>query len=128
MTGSEAQAHDVAALAEAYARALWISDTDTLRELFHARANLYGAGADGLEEYTLEEWLSIVANRPAASGEAQFAVRKVDCIAPDLAHVSLDASVSDRSFTDGLSLVKLDDEWKVVAKTFHIRSDSGGAS
>jgi hypothetical protein len=120
--GSDQDVAEVRALGDAYCAALWASDVDTLRDMFHARANLYGSGSDGLEEYTVEAWLDMVAARPAAEGVSSHEVLHASCPAPDLGIVTLDAAARDREFTDTLSFVKLNGTWRVVAKTFHLRA------
>ena len=113
---------DVEHVAKIYASALWMSDVETLRSIFHERCNLYGVESGELDEYSLEQWLSIVGAREPGVGEAEFQIIDVSCVASELAMVTLNCEVVGRKFTDGLSLPKFNNGWKVVAKTFHIRA------
>ncbi len=111
---------EVKAAAETYGTALWASDVETLRRLFHERANLYGLGPDGLIEWPREDWLKRVASRPSGTGDAPFEILSVDAAGPEMASVKIDCAVgSGQRFTDYLNFLKIGGDWRVIAKIFH---------
>ena len=120
MMRADSDLEHVRALTETYAKALWCSDVDTLTALFHPRSNLYGVGNGALEEYTVDAWLEIVGSRAPSEGNADFEIKTVEQPADDLAVATLDCAVTGRKFTDTLSFLKIDGNWRVIAKTFHI--------
>ena len=109
----------ISAKAAAYCEALWASDTEALAKLFHPRANLYGSEDDALAEYTGEQWFEIVRARAPGQGTAPYKVLNVSQPAPELGAATVECSVTGMTFTDILNFVKIDGDWRVIAKLFH---------
>lgn len=110
-------------MARQYGEALWVSDSEALRTLFHPKCRLYGNGETGVDEHTLEEWLAIVSARAPGEGDAPVEIKNALRPATDLGIIALDCAVSGRRFTDTLSFLKTNGSWHVIAKTYHIRGD-----
>jgi len=110
----------VQAAAEGYCRALHAQDTDALARIFHGDAHLYAPGADGLVNWPLAVFLERVASRAPAGGEPDFTIHSVDLAGPDMACVKLSVAVPPRRYTDYLNFLKLDGEWRVIAKVFRV--------
>ena len=55
-----------------------------------------------------------------AEGPAPFEILSVDLAAPEMGHVKLDCAVGTGArFTDYLNFLRIDGEWRVIAKIFH---------
>ena len=107
--------------AEAYARALHESDTETLRALFHADSHLYAVGADGgAIDWPRETFLDRVGSRPPGEGAAEYRIEQVDVAGPEMAWTRLTVRAGDRLFRDYLNWLHLDGEWRVIAKIFRV--------
>ena len=119
-----ARASDITAVteaAEAYARALHAGDTASLRRLFHEASHLYGVAADGCAiDWPRETFLDRVAARPAGTGAAEYTIEQVDIAGPEMAWTRLTVRAGERLFRDYLNWLRLDGEWRVIAKIFRV--------
>lgn len=112
----------VVALMADYFDGLYHSDAARLGQVFHPQA-VYACATEGrLTHLTMDAYLPIVAARqsPASRGE----VRRDEIVAitfagPVTALVQARCAIGPKHFTDFLSLVKLDGQWRIIAKTFH---------
>ena len=104
-----------------YFEGMYHSDVDKLRKAFHPAAVLMGYYSGALAHIPLENWLEMVAARPAPAqnGEA-YNMRLVSL---DLTENAAAVKVKDWYlglwFTDYLSLLKIEDKWVIVNKIFH---------
>jgi hypothetical protein len=111
----------VTAAAEAYALALHESDTGALARLFHEAAHLYAVDGDGrLVDWPRAHFLERVGAREAGEGEPAFEIEAVDAAGPEMAHVRLTVRVPPRLYRDYLDFLRIDGEWRVIAKVFRV--------
>lgn len=120
---SNAQVNDILATVQVYLDGLYEGDTAKLRQSFHPASSLFAAGADGkLVHMPREDWCKAVEGRPSpkANGLTREHERilSVDITGPNTALVKLNCAIAPRFFTDYLSVIKLDDRWVVISKTF----------
>src|SRR5918998_5123537 len=89
------------------------------RKVFHADAKLFFIRDGKLTQWTSEEYISRASGKPAAD-EAQRK-RKIDSIdiVGDAAFVKITLDYPSVVFTDYMSMLKIDGQWKIVNKTFH---------
>jgi hypothetical protein len=86
-------------------------DAESIKKAFHADAKLLSVGKNGLNQMTQEEWWQRVSRIPGkVERTSKIALIDVKGIA---AVVRIDFERS----TDYLSLLKINDEWKIVYKT-----------
>lgn len=72
--------------------------------------------------WVLEDYLPIVAARtpPARTGDTyDYVVDTIDLAGPDTASVRMRSTMPGKHFIDILSLIRLDGEWRIIAKVFH---------
>ena len=104
-----------------YFEGMYNSDVDTLRKAFHPSAALIGYYSGQLAHIPLETWLETIKGRPAPSNEGEEYDMKL--VSMDVTENVAAAKVADLymglRFTDYLSLIKIEDEWVIVHKTFH---------
>jgi hypothetical protein len=90
-----------------------------MRIAFHPNANLYFIRDGNYAERTSADYAAGFSGQPAAD-EAQ---RKRRIVSVDVAGTAAQAKIvleyPGVTFTDYMSLLKVDGEWKIVAKTFH---------
>ncbi|HEX8558238.1 MAG TPA: nuclear transport factor 2 family protein [Pyrinomonadaceae bacterium] len=94
------------------------------RKVFHPDAKLFFIREGKLTQWTSEEYISRASGKPAAD-EAQRK-RRIDSvdIVGNAAFVKLTLDYPTVVFTDYMSMLKIDGQWKIVNKTFHARPRS----
>ena len=89
------------------------------RKVFHPDAKLFFIRDGKLTQWTSEEYISRASGKPAPD-EAQRK-RRIDSIdiVGNAAFVKLTLDYPNVIFTDYMSMLKIDGQWKIVNKTFH---------
>ena len=92
-----------------------------MRPAFHSDATIYGYVGPDLLAGSIQglfEWVD--GNEPASGLQARFAAVEIfDSVAA--VRLELD-NWSGHRFTDLLTLLKVDGEWKIVSKAFHLHA------
>ena len=105
-----------------YLDGLHEGDVKKLAQAFHETSHLYSVGDGGaLSDLPRAKWLEMVASRPSAKSrglQRTDRIVSVDVSGPETAFVKVECSIHPRYFTDYLTLLRLKDGWRVVAKTF----------
>lgn len=109
----------VRAAIEHYVQGHATGDGAHFRLAFHPESKLFFIREGKFASWTSEEYIGRAKGTPAAD-EAQRK-RRVDFvdITGDAAVAKLTLDYPEVTFTDYLSLLKVDGEWKIVNKTFH---------
>ena len=98
------------------------SDAALLGRVFHPQA-LYACASDGqLTHMTMDAYLPMVAARPSPASRQEKRHDRIISIAfagPVTAVARVECAIAEKRFTDLLSLVQLDGEWRIIAKVFH---------
>ena len=95
----------VTACIRAYLDGLYKGDLDLLfKKAFHPDAMMNAADVGGQRMHlTMPEFAEVVKGRGAG---------------PDTANVKVEVLVGTRDFTDLLACIRIDGEWKIIAKTY----------
>lgn len=96
-------------------------DTARLRRAFHPDAHLFGYYHGDYSRISLEEWLVEVTgmDKPCDTGEP-FDMRIVNIdVTGRTASVKVALLYAGLRFTDYLTLIKFDGDWKIVNKSYH---------
>ncbi len=111
---------DVIAVVEGYVAGLKSGKVDDLRQSFHADATMYGHGPDGLLGGTIDNLYGFVEHY----GKAETIATRLDVLdmTPTTAvvRVTMERDAAGADYTDYHSLIKIDGQWKIVAKLFHL--------
>jgi 4-oxalocrotonate tautomerase len=105
-----------------YFDGLYRSDAGLLGGVFHPQAVYACASTGSLTHMTMDAYLPMVAARPspASRGEARRdRILSVAFAGPVTALATVECAIAERRFTDLISLVLLDGEWRIIAKVFH---------
>lgn len=116
---SDAEA--IEALLGRYFDGLYHSDAELLRTAFHPQA-LYACATEGMVAMDMATYLPMVAARPAPASRGDRRhdrVLSVELIGPVTALARVECRIAPRHFTDLLSLVKVEGQWRIIAKVFH---------
>jgi len=120
---------DVERVLRLYFDGLYEGDTKKLAGAFHPASHLYSVGPDGkAADLPRGEWFKLVESRP--SGKARNLARadrivSIDFSGPATAIAKVECQLPPRYFTDYLTLMKAEGEWKVISKTFHTVTREG---
>jgi len=108
----------VIALAADYFKAMLDGDGAELRRIFHPKASIIGNENGTLDFMSLEEFIAITPE--AKTGDQAFNYR-IDgtAMVGDTAVVTVSNYCFGTWFTDYLSMVTCEGEWRIVAKTFY---------
>ena len=104
-----------------YLDGLYEGDTGKLGQAFHEVSHLYSMDKGSVADLPREKWFELVKGRPSAKTRGlkrTDRIVSIDLSGPETAFVKLECSMHPRYFTDYLTLLKLENGWKVVSKTF----------
>ncbi len=95
--------------------------SEDMKPAFHADAWIFGYGATGLLASPIQELFNRVdAGQPAPDMTAEIA--RID-VGDTVATVRLELDKwTGRRFTDFFTLLKVDGEWKIMNKVFHLHA------
>ncbi|MGL5446107.1 MAG: nuclear transport factor 2 family protein [Rhabdaerophilum sp.] len=108
-------------LVQTYLDGLYEGDVDKIAAAFHPTSALTQFNDGKLLITPRDQWLDAVRNResPKARGLARHDhILAIDIISPGMALVKLKCAIPPRFFTDLLSCLKIDGEWRVAQKVF----------
>jgi len=112
----------VAGVLATYFDGLYHSDAALLGRVFHPQA-IYACATDGrLTHMTMDAYLPMVAARPSPASRQEKRRDRIISIAfagPVTALARVECAIGEKRFTDLLSLVQLEGEWRIIAKVFH---------
>ena len=111
----------IAKALQPYFDGFYNGDVVALRRIFHPACHLYNAGEGRLADDNMETVYARVANRasPASNGEPRHdAILGIDISSPVCALARVRIAIGARLFTDYLNLLKIDGEWRIIAKVF----------
>lgn len=120
---------EVQRVIQLYFDALYECDLEKLARAFHPSAIYATADEPKFLHRTMEEYFPVVAARvsPASRGEARKdAVDSIEIAGSNTAFARVRCSIGNRDFVDFLSFVRTENQWRIIAKVFHI-SKSGTA-
>lgn len=119
-TNSSADYDAVVAVVGGYVEGLRTGDIAQLKKTFHDNAVMYGFSPDGLLEGTINNLYTFVEHY----GNAPNITTRLDVlgITPTSAvvRVTMENDAAGCDYTDFHSLIKIDGQWKVIAKLFHL--------
>lgn len=101
---------------EKYFKTTYEQNPQGVREVFHPDAHIAGSIGDLNIDLTVDDFAKRVENQgqdyPYNKSIKTLSVNK------DIAHAECYVQVGDRFFTDYISLLKIDGEWKIRHKAF----------
>ena len=104
-----------------YLDGLHEGDTGKLAKAFHEVSHLYSMEQGGVADLPRAKWFEFVKGRPSAKSRGlprTDRIISIDLSGPETAFVKLECSIHPRYFTDYLLLLKLEDGWRIVSKSF----------
>ena len=112
---------EIAKSLQLYFDGFYNGDVATLKRVFHPACHLYNASDRSLADDDMDAVYARVAGRaaPAKNGEARRdVILGIDVSGPVSALARVQIAIGPRLFTDYLNLLKIDGEWRIIAKVF----------
>ena len=116
----ETYAEVVAAL-ELFFDGFYEGDVEKLERIFHPSCHLFSAADGPLIDDDMGTVYEHVTTRlsPKSRNQPRYdRIISIDISAPESAHAKVQIAFGDRFFTDYLSLLKIDGQWRIISKTF----------
>ena len=105
-----------------YFDGLYHSDTERLGRAFHPEARYVTTTGGEPLILDMPAYFAIVEKReaPASRNEPRRdVIREIQIAGPETAFARVNCAIGERHFTDFLSLIRVDGEWRIIAKIFH---------
>ncbi|WDI32218.1 nuclear transport factor 2 family protein [Hyphococcus flavus] len=104
-----------------YYDGLYHCDVALLKTVFHENAHYHTTSPGEHLHYDMETYFGVIAERmPPAAGEAYgYEVETIRFAGNDTAFAILKCEMMGKRFTDFLSFIRENNEWRIVAKVFH---------
>lgn len=113
----------ITAVLQQYFDALYFCDTDLLQAVFHPQAIYATADEQPFLYRTMADYVPVVAARqsPASRGEPRRDhIDAIELAGANTARARVRCSIGPRDFVDFLTLVRVDGDWRIIAKVFQI--------
>ena len=111
---------DVLAAMQGYVHGLKTGNVEELKKTFHKNAVMYGHLEDGLSEGSIDNLYTYVEKFGAAPNIKTNLTVLHKTPTTATVRIEMEHDAADEDFTDYHSLIKINGEWKVVAKLFHL--------
>ncbi|MBZ0217068.1 MAG: nuclear transport factor 2 family protein [Fimbriimonadaceae bacterium] len=105
-----------------YFDGLYHSDTERLSRVFHPMARYICATEEPLINLSMGEYFPIVDARtaPAAAGQSRHdRIQSIAFAGPNTAFAVVNCAIGEKHFTDFLTLIRTDGDWRIISKVFH---------
>ena len=105
-----------------YFDALYEGDPELFAKVMHPRVRLFSATDKPMVELDLPTYMDIVRNRPSPASRndpRHDRVLSIEVATPTTAHVRVQDAVLPKMFTDDLTFLRVDGQWKIVSKVWH---------
>jgi Putative lumazine-binding len=109
-------------LLEKYFDALYRGDADLFAEVLHPKGRLFCSTDGQLLVMDVPEYLDVVRRResPASRNDRrEDEIVSIEVPTPTTAHVRVKELFLPKHFTDELTLLFVDDRWRIVSKVWH---------
>jgi hypothetical protein len=123
MSGGRADFVAIAETVQTYVEGMVEADEKKLRTAFHPKAPIVGYFGGEFEWDSLDEFIKAVKSVvETPDPNPQWALQSVDIVG-DTAVARAETGVAGMNFTDTLSLLRVEGNWVIVAKTYFQRAD-----
>lgn len=105
-----------------YFDGLYLGDVRLVERVFHIDARYVCATGGTLVNIGMNEYLPMVAARPAPAQHGQLRCDRIvsmEFAGPNTAFARVNCAIGDRYFTDLLTFIRTNEGWQIIAKVFH---------
>ncbi|ANF51614.1 hypothetical protein A0O34_14365 [Chryseobacterium glaciei] len=111
---------DVLVAMEGYVHGLKTGNVAELKKTFHQDAIMYGHLGNDLSQGSIDNLYTYVEKFGAAPNIKTNLTVLHKTPTTAVVRIEMEHDAADEDFTDYHSLIKINDEWKVIAKLFHL--------
>lgn len=111
---------DVLTAMEGYIHGLKTGNVEELKKTFHQDAIMYGHLGDDLSQGSIENLYAYVEEFGSAPNIKTNLTVLHKTPTTAIVRIEMEHDAADEDFTDYHSLIKINGEWKVIAKLFHL--------
>jgi len=111
---------DVLAAMEGYVQGLKTGNVAELKKTFHENAVMYGHLGNDLSQGSIDNLYTYVEKFGAAPNIKTNLTVLHKTPTTAIVRIEMEHDAADEDFTDYHSLIKINGEWKVVSKLFHL--------
>jgi len=111
---------DVLAAMEGYVQGLKTGNVAELKKTFHENAIMYGHLGNDLSQGSIDNLYTYVEKFGAAPNIKTNLTVLHKTPTTAIVRIEMEHDAADEDFTDYHSLIKINGEWKVVSKLFHL--------
>lgn len=111
---------DVLTAMEGYIHGLKTGNVEELKKTFHQDAIMYGHLGDDLSQGSIENLYAYVEEFGSAPNIKTNLTVLHKTPTTAIVRIEMEHDAADEDFTDYHSLIKINGQWKVVAKLFHL--------
>ena len=105
-----------------YYDGLYHCDVELLQSVFHRDAHYHTTSGGAHLHYDIPAYMDVISKRtpPAQTGDAYgYDIESIRFAGGDTALAILKCEMMGKRFTDFLSFIRDDGEWRIIAKVFH---------
>ena len=102
-------------------------DVSRFDQVFHPTAQLHGVRGGSLTMWPAAKYREILSKREApktAGAPREEQILMIDFTSPNQALAKVRVRIHQNVFVDYLTFLKIDGEWKITAKAFHVEGSS----
>ena len=118
----DANIQEISNLLGDYFDGLYDGDIQKFYNVFHPESHLYFSDGEAVTDWPRAEYFEMISNRPSPSSQGLIRHDKIISInvsGPATAFATVQCAIPPRYFTDYLTLLKVNEGWKIISKTFH---------
>ncbi|MBI3556627.1 MAG: nuclear transport factor 2 family protein [Deltaproteobacteria bacterium] len=114
---------EIQSVIQAYFQGYLSADSEQIARAFHPQARLYATEDTKLEKTELAEWLDSLRQRRAKGDirQGKLEIASMD-VAGTAAAVKTILTFPTFEFTDYLSLLQIEGQWRIIGKIYAVRS------
>jgi len=118
----DANIQEISNLLGDYFDGLYEGDIQKFSNVFHPESHLYFSDGELVTDWPRSEYFEMISNRPSPSSQGLIRHDKIISInmsGSATAFAIVQCAIPPRYFTDYLTLLKTNEGWQIISKTFH---------
>ena len=118
----DANIQEISNLLGDYFDGLYEGDIQKFSNVFHPESHLYFSDGGLVTDWPRSEYFEMISNRPSPASQGLMRHDKIISInmsGPATAFAIVQCAIAPRYFTDYLTLLKTNEGWQIISKTFH---------
>ena len=114
---------DITAVLQDYFDGLYEGDVEKFSRIFHESSHLYVTDGKTVTDIPREAYFDMIRSRESAASQGLARYDRIVSIhksGPNTALATVNCAMPPRFFTDYLTLMRDDNGWRIISKSFHV--------